>query len=145
MAGSGIGIKVSGDKAARAALLAAAGQLQGEVAAVHKQAARMIEQDTRSMMGDQMVTSDRSGRLERSIKGTGTATEIKVTLGNRSTPYAGWWEFGGFTKSPIGNTNREIVPGGRSLYPSVAKNRTAIYAMLDRVARRVAETIVGFK
>lgn len=140
----GFSIEVSGDEAARAALMRAAGELEAEVTGVHKQAAEMIELDTRDLMADQMVSDERTGKLEGSIKGTGTATQIKVTVGGRNIPYAGWWEFGGSTKSPIGDTNREIVPGGRSLYPAFVRNREAIYGMLDGVARKVAQTIVGF-
>lgn len=121
----------------------AVGALPAEVAAVHKQAAKMIAAETRSRMADQMVSDDRSGRLEGSVKPKGTATSISVTIGNRQTPYAGWWEFGGWTKSPIGDTNREIVQGGRTLYPAVANQRPAIHAMLEGVATKVAKIIAG--
>lgn len=141
----GFHIQVSGDEAARAALIRAAGELQAEVAAVHKEVAGMIERETKTLMAEQMVSDDRTGRLERSVKGKGTPTQIKVTIGGRNVPYAGWWEFGGWTKSPIGNTHREIIQGGRSLFPTVKEKRPEIYAALDAVARKVAETIVGFR
>jgi hypothetical protein len=78
------------------------------------------------------------GRLARSVKGASTTKEGRVKEGtagvNSLTSYAGWWEFGGSTKSPIwGRGQRKFVEPGRAIYPAFVHRRKEIWEAMDLV------------
>lgn len=104
----------------------------------------MIADETRERMDSQFVTprADRSGRLLASVRAKGSPTEINVTIGGPDVRYAGWWEFGGDTNSPRGNTQREFIKSGRSLYPAAAYKREEIDALMQAVMEKI-ERICG--
>lgn len=134
-------VSISGDEEAIAALHAAEAELGPMILAAHTEASSLIAGETRRRMRAEYVSESTTGKLAASVQPKATERTIAVTVGNRKTPYAGWWEFGGSTKSPIGNTNRTIERGGRALFPAAAALREPIYAMLDRVSDRIVTII----
>jgi hypothetical protein len=136
-----IAIQETGSREFIAALRTADAQLASEIAAAHKAGAEIIARETRARMSDQMVSDDRTGNLERSIKAKGNRQEINVSIGGSGIPYAGWWEFGGDTKSPLGNTYREFIKEGRSLYPAAAAKREEVEALLLAVLAHIIEVL----
>jgi hypothetical protein len=81
----------------------------------------------------------RKGTLENSPRARTTGKEGRLLFGaGRSTEYAGWWEFGGSTKTPRGGGRRLIYKDGRTLYPALRMKRdemqSEIAVALDKVS-----------
>lgn len=104
----------------------------------------IIVHDAVPLMESQFVTDPdrRDGKLADSMRAQSTTREGRVVLGYPArVPYAGWWEFGGSTKRKAGGMDRKWVKRGRSLYPTLDKDRERITAAMDAVLRRIAEII----
>lgn len=70
----------------------------------------------------------RTGKLGSSFKHEVDGRNVFVTFGGEESPQRFWWEWGGSTHSPRGNTDRPMPKGGRTVFPawrSVKKGLTA--------------------
>jgi hypothetical protein len=137
-------VRLDGAREFTYAVKTSAAALVPLITTFHREASEMIADETRRRMSEQFVTpaSERSGRLLGSVKAKHTPTEINVQIGGGDILHAGWWEFGGDTNSPVGNTQREFIPGGRSLYPAAAAKRDEIDVMAMAVVTKI-EGILG--
>lgn len=72
-------------------------------------------------------------RLADAVRATSQQREGRVTEGYAATPYVGWWEFGGWTRSPRGNTRRAIVRGGRAIFPALEAKRGEVARMIAQL------------
>lgn len=82
-----------------------------------------------------------TGKLEGTLRARSTQREGRVILGNASTPYAGWWEFGGDTHSPRGGVVRAHEPEGRTMYPAVDAATPQIIVEMETVVDLLAALI----
>jgi hypothetical protein len=104
----------------------------------------LIRKNTKA--GTVYTGNRKPGKLAKAVKAASTTYEGRVqegASGARSrTQYAGWWEFGGSTKSPIwGKGTRKTVQSGRALYPALVHRRKEIWEAMDLVLTRFAMRI----
>ncbi len=118
-------IQVSGLAEFRTALHRAGQKANPEVTRALREIGTNIKRETRTRMQANFVPdgSRRSGRLRSDIHVRSRLGSVEITMGER-TPYAGWWEFGGNSKTPP--PPRLRVKGGRSLYPALKSQRADI-------------------
>ena len=83
-----------------------------------------------------------TGRLRGTIRARSSARGPQIAMGTARIPYAGWWEFGGSTRSPIwGRGRREVVKGGRTVYPAIAESTDDIGDAVRSVLRLMRERV----
>lgn len=80
--------------------------------------------------------------LAGSVRAQSNQREGRVIIGyaNR-VKHAGWWIFGGSTKSPRGNTYRERVPGGRVIQPTMERVWPEVVKEMESLMNRLQEEI----
>lgn len=87
-----------------------------------------------------------TGDLVKSLRSQATRTSGKVKEGLPSTsPYAGWWEFGGPRAKSNRPPNRKFIKEGRGLYPAYQEVKDEINTMVFVGLGKVADIIVNFK
>lgn len=128
-------------------MIANAAKLPVYVDRTNKQVAQMVKRRVLQKMYMHMVApkSDRTGRLERSVATKDDpefdlATQLVLGDLMQGVEYAGWWEFGGDNKSPIGQRYRDWYPQGRTVFPSVYELQPKIDAMYLAVAVKLAKS-----
>lgn len=72
-----------------------------------------------------------SGRARSSLKAQSTRTSARVAVGGSRAPYYPWLDFGGEGRVAGRPGRREFIKGGRYLYPTLAKEGTAIAKLLQ--------------
>lgn len=89
-----------------------------------------------------LIKKSQGHGLVPSVRSRSTQREGRVMAGfARSVEYAGWWEFGGSTHSPRGNTMRERVPGGRTMYPTLRDRMPQIALAMEDVLNQIVHLI----
>lgn len=152
MAGSGVTIRVEGIKELQRALRTADKMLPRELKRGMDVIAREIllpviaskmEAAFVLPLGDKKGTHKfRSGKLLESLRAVSQQRAGIVKEGVASTPYAGWWEFGGTTHTSRGSGEREFIHEGRTMYPALHETGPAIEAEMEHVMsalRRIIE------
>ena len=72
----------------------------------------------------------KSGAVKKSIRAKSTQTRARVVGGGKRVPYYGWLDFGG--RVGIGRSiSRNVIPGGRYIYPAFEANRAETLADLE--------------
>ena len=71
---------------------------------------------------------ERTGRLREDLHVSSGVKELTISFGE-SSPQAGWWEFGGNSRTPP--PPRVRVKGGRTLYPTLREQRPNIELKMD--------------
>lgn len=139
-------------------------QVEGirEFQAALRRADRTLPRELKASMdviGREILVPEIQDRMKATLRGTGTGKLLGsvravsqqragiIKEGTARVPYAGWWEFGGHTKSPRGDTSREFIRRGRTLYPALdakeAEISFAMEAVLERM-RRIIDTAATF-
>jgi len=91
-----------------------------------------------------LIKNSKGNGLLASVRSRSTQREGRVLAGYGSrVPHAGWWEFGGTTRSPRGNTFRERVPGGRTMYPALADKENEIQRAAEEALNRLVRLLGG--
>lgn len=84
----------------------------------------------------------RTGRASRSVKAGQTTSATYIKMGGSYAPYAPWLDFGGVLK-PTGDRHnmqsREVIAGGRYLYPGIADTRKEVEKEMGKVIDRAAK------
>lgn len=144
MGSSGLryGVEVEGLDELLREVAAAQIELPALISKANADVAYIVMAETRERMQALFVlpASERTGALIHSTYVDEEPTFTEAGIGGRTgdgVPYAGWWEYGGDNKSPIGESMREFVKGGRTLYPAIRANREKIRAIYTGVATRV--------
>lgn len=146
MRSGGTSVTVSGLKEFESALARADAESGEIIFGFFEGVSSDLLREGRSLMRSQLVGDDLSGKLEGSWKadaGSPTKPWIRVSFGGDDIPYAGWWEFGGTTNSSRGDTTRQFIKAGRSLYVTAAKNAEAIRAGQLKVLDALVAIIAG--
>jgi len=130
-------IEVHGLAEFRAALRREERRTPAEVTRTLREIGTEMKRSVRQKM-DRTFTiprSRRTGRLRQDLHVTTKTGEMQLTFG-RSSPQAGWWEFGGNSKTPP--PFRERVKSGRTVYPTLREMRPEIELRMDLLLTRVA-------
>lgn len=150
-------IQIIGLREFRLALKAADAQLPAELA----KGMNVIGQDilipevrkriqATTLSGTTYLHNKPKGNLLRSLKTFRTTPRSAgIIEGNKQServksavPYAGWWEFGGWTKSPIwGQGLRTRVKKGRAMYPALVAKRPEIIAEMEHLLNNLRRYI----
>lgn len=83
----------------------------------------------------------RDGSLLKSLRAVSEQRAGVIKEGNARVPYAGWWEFGGTTHSSRGDTSREFIKEGRSVYPALDAKTEEIELEMNHLLARLARII----
>lgn len=120
--------------------LAAAVEVELDATLAVHEVAKVVAAETKRRMEMQFVDSNRTGALRRSVRVTRNKLQALISVGGPKIPYAGWWEFGGSSKSPIwGKGERAYKKAGRSLFPAMK----SLQPHIDRVAEAAGMRMAG--
>lgn len=72
-----------------------------------------------------------TGAAQASLKAQSTRTSARIRIGGRKAPYEPWLDFGGQGRRRGRPAARPFIPGGRYLYPTLAKNKPEIEKLLN--------------
>lgn len=131
------GAKIYGLHEFRLAIRREQAHMPAEMTHLLRNMGHRFKREMRRKMRAEFVPESRSeGALARDIHVSTARGTLDVTFGS-VTEYAGWWEFGG-----AGPNNRpaprEIVPGGRTLFPTLKEQRPEIQVEADLYLTRLA-------
>lgn len=127
-------IRIEGLEEFRASLRKLDADLPKVIRLAGNEAAQLIVDDARRHI------PSRTGAMRRSLRVASTQTTAGVKLGDkRKAPYAGWIEFGGSHRIRGGGTaRRQFRKAGRSVYPSLGRNRNRVEQTLLEALLRIA-------
>jgi hypothetical protein len=129
------GVEVYGLKEFRLAIRREQAQMPAEVTKLVRNMGNRFKREMRQKMRAEMVENSRStGALERDLHVTTRRGQLDITFGTVQ-PYAGWWEFGGGDGRP---PPREYIPAGRTLFPTLAEQRSDIQVEADLYISKLA-------
>lgn len=100
----------------------------------HAEVGELVESKALELFDRRVVKNPRAprtGRLRASYAKKVNQFDVLVEEGE-GVEYAKWWEFGGSTHSPRGNTDRKIVKGGRTLWAAYRAVRPVIHELAER-------------
>lgn len=126
----------------RSGLRAADAALPRELKKAFDEIGDIIVDEAEDLMEQEFVlpAAERTGKLKDSLRSRSTQKEGRVLSGFKRVPYAGWWEFGGSSKSPRGGI-RPRREAGRAMYPALVSKRDEVRAeavkVLERFKRRI--------
>lgn len=130
-------IRVSGVKELQKALRQVDKALGAELRKGLNEVADIVVQAARPLM------PRKTGALQDSLKPGSTQRTAAIKFGGTKAPYGPWIEFGGHVGRNR-SVSRPFVPGGRTIYPTLARKRPEIIQKIDDVVERLAKR-AGFE
>jgi hypothetical protein len=126
-------VRITGLREVRAALKAVEATAPKDLSKGFKEIAAMV---ARRIAGK---VPARTGRAASSIKPRGTTGGGAIAFGGPRAPHYPWLDFGGSTKVPGAGrrVQRDVVKGGRYVYPTIADSSDEIADKADDLIKRV--------
>lgn len=126
-------IKVDGLAQINKALRQIDPEAQKQLRLVGNQAADLLIDKTRPQIPHV------SGRARASLKAQSTRTSARVSVGGPRARWYPWLDFGGEGRVRGRPAARDFIKGGRYLYPTLAREKTAIQDLLQTGVVLVAQ------
>lgn len=141
---AGVTVKVTGLAELRRALKVAEKYEPAYIKECMKGISDQLVPKMQAELRSQIVDPARStGALESSIKSFGLISGAGVVMGTpKRTAYAGWWEYGGPSRTSSRPPNRKFIKKGRAIMPVVAESREEIFKATEEVIDRLSNIIM---